>query len=493
MTVYTTKNGAIFIQPNGANNVKYYLGCHGLDELSETTGKVESIRAFNVARNGWDTVGSKISPPDDISITIDTLYQRDVDWLEKQGDCSMGIYVYHYGCGRADAADRNYERAIIVPDARRTSIKYSGLAAREEDRETTLEAGFTASPPLLHAVAPSLMTTQLTSSGSSSALVGLWANTDTRCVGACGAARSAGDVRVAVGKSPTAPGVAIPIVYDATTRTWSAMASGPFASKINIASVVVLDLDNTTQRVVVAAEASSGTQGYVSYTDDWGTTWHNVAIGSAAAGHGAVGPQALVATGTYTLLLASAEGYIYRSTDAGETWVAVETATITATDYRAIHLVGDYGIAVGDDDSIAITRTGGVTWEASAADTGTGDDLLTCWVHDANNLWVGTSGGELWYSYDGGSSWYQRTGWSGSGSGSVAAMYWQHRYVGYIVHNDTVGTLLRTIDGGATWETVYTAIVTLAHLVATGINSVIAVGEVDGTTAEAVTVEVIGG
>jgi len=40
MADLTTKAGAIWVQPDGPNTEVYFLGCHGLDEISESMGGI---------------------------------------------------------------------------------------------------------------------------------------------------------------------------------------------------------------------------------------------------------------------------------------------------------------------------------------------------------------------------------------------------------------------------------------------------------------------
>jgi photosystem II stability/assembly factor-like uncharacterized protein len=69
-------------------------------------------------------------------------------------------------------------------------------------------------------------------------------------------------------------------------------------------------------------------------------------------------------------------------------------------------------------------------------------------------MWVGTDAGTLFFTEDGGTTWTQRTGWIGSGIGTVQDIGFANDYVGFMIANDAtpVGSVYQTIDGGYSWD-----------------------------------------
>jgi photosystem II stability/assembly factor-like uncharacterized protein len=156
--------------------------------------------------------------------------------------------------------------------------------------------------------------------------------------------------------------------------------------------------------------------------------------------------------------LAGAAGYIYFSADGGVTWTAQETGVITAGAYTQVKFLdANYGIAVAAAGVVAVTRDGGAHWVAATA-IAAAPALNTCEINAPNRLWVGTATGLLYYSNDFGVTWTQRSGWTGSGVGQVKDLHFLGEYVGWMLVNSAapVGTILRTINGGYTWEALTT-------------------------------------
>ena len=132
-----------------------------------------------------------------------------------------------------------------------------------------------------------------------------------------------------------------------------------------------------------------------------------------------------------------------------------------------------------------MTEDGGITWTAVSGPAGqAADDILTLAVIDKYDVWLGYDDGALYYSMNGGTTWAQRT--LPVAAGDVEYIAFENELVGFLVYNTAagVGGVLRTIDGGYTWETVSVPTTgELAALHICGINDAFVVGEVDGVTA----------
>jgi photosystem II stability/assembly factor-like uncharacterized protein len=461
----TSRNGALWVQPDGPNTEPQFLGCHELGDLSEAEGGVELIRCFRPDGTGWDVVGDKVTPPDPVSATISSLLFKERSWLEKVR-CPFGIFVLQRDCGDAGVFN-NYVRGEILTNVRRTSRKFAGLVSREEDVESTLDVELTAWPPLLDV--DELLVDLVTSALLTAPLNDVVANTDERCVGDCGMTLDKGELAYLAGDTVGAV-KAIPFRSADFGVTWAAMVE-PFGALAtdDIKAATRFATGRTTYRLLLGKANLVGAQGMVAYSDDNGATWTVVNIGGAAAGHGCSNYQTLWALDSRHVWLASALGYIYFSDDGGETWTVQEPGALCVTAYAGIHFCDElYGIAVTLAGVNAWTDDGGTTWALKTA-TGAGD-LLCCHRIDKNRAWAGDDDGKLWFTTDGGTTWTQRTGWTGSGAGTVRSVRFANEYQGFMAHNTAglLGTILHTIDGGFNWE----ALTTPANL---GLNGMVVV------------------
>lgn len=452
----TSRNGALWVQPDGPNTEPQFLGCHELGDLSEAEGGVELIRCFRPDGTGWDVVGDKLTPPDPVSATISALVFKERSWLEKVR-CPFGIYVLQRDCGDASVFS-NYIRGQILTNVRRTSRKFAGLVSREEDVESTMDIELTAWPPLLDV--DELRVELVTSALFTTGLNEIVANYDERCVGDCGATMDKGEI--AFLGSDTLVAAKADVFRSADFAvTWAAVTE-PFGAVAleDVLSIVRFPISRTTYRTLAAARPPVAGQGQVGYSDvEGGAAWTLVSIGGPAAAHGAGNYGTLWALDSRHIWLASTLGYIYFSDDGGETWAVVEPGGICITTYSGIHFCDElYGIAGSLADVIVMSDDGGQTW-AAVAPTGGAGDILCAFRLDKNRAWVGDDDGKLWFTNNGGTTWTQRTGWTGSGTGDVTAIKFANEYQGFMVHNaggGGAGTVLHTTDGGFNWDALTT-------------------------------------
>jgi photosystem II stability/assembly factor-like uncharacterized protein len=147
-------------------------------------------------------------------------------------------------------------------------------------------------------------------------------------------------------------------------------------------------------------------------------------------------------------------GYIFKSSDAGLTYTAVESATIHSGAWNAIHFFDDnVGYAVGAANIIAKTLDAGVSWsQVTGPSAESGNDVLTVNVLDRNRVWIGYDSGTLYYTLDGGVTWTERA-FTGTGVGEVKDVFFLNDSLGYMITDNAspLGAAHWTIDGGFTW------------------------------------------
>ena len=451
----TSRDGAIFIQPDGPGGDVYFVDCKDLADLAFPEGGIELLRCFDPSGAGWKVVGTTQAPPDPITFSITGLMFKTKDWLEKVS-CPFSMFILQRECGRPDNVG-NYHRGFVLGNVTRTNRTYSNIVSREEEQGATFTVELMAEPPAyeLEVLEIGRETTALTEGFNDVAF-----NVDERCFGDCGETQDACEAGLVVGESAIGPALADIAETTDDGETWTPAVADPFVAGLSAMAVVRFYVGATTVRYLVGETAPAGAQGNLSYTDDNGATWTNVTIGGAAAGHGPTYGGGLFALDEHNIWLASAAGYIYFSSDGGETWTIQDAGVVTVTDYSQIKFdeSGQYGMAVAPADVIAVTTDGGNTWAAAGGNTGTGDDLLTVDVIDNNRAWVGTDEGNLYYTRDGGATWTQETGWPGSGVGDVRALKFVSELVGWMVYNTAapVGHVQYTFDGGRHWTRIPT-------------------------------------
>lgn len=448
----SSKMGRVWVQPGGANQPVYLLNCTDLGDITEPKGSVELIRCFD-ANGDPQVVGETQSPPDPVTVTITGLLQNERSALEKL-EGPFAVYNLMRDGGKADIW-ANYVRGQLVQRCRISQRTLSGTAAREEDGEATSAFDIEGWPPLIDI--DLLDITQLTNALGNVPANGIWANTDKRNQGDQGLPkREPGDeiwlaLDSAAGAKPT---VAYSLDFGNTIQ---ATAADPFAIDDDATAVTVFYIGRTDKRALVAKKGVAASQGKVAYSDDTGATWTEVNVGGAAAGHGPVMGAGLFALDRTHIWMGSLAGYIYKSTNGGESFTAVEAGAIHAGAYNAIHFADDqYGVAAGAAGVVALSNDGGDNW--TAATVPVAEAINACVRLDKTRLWVATATGKLYYSEDEGVTWTQRTGWTGSGTGAIKALAFANEYEGYMLHDNAtpVGSVLRTFNGGYDWEVLTT-------------------------------------
>ena len=465
---FGTRQGSLWIQLNGPNTEPVLLSCKDLGDVEEPAGDIKPVLCQS-PNGGWETKGSLQSPPDNVSTSIDALLFPEVDALERIV-CKFGLFAIET-MGRVDIIS-GASRVLGMMNCRLKTRKYSKLVAREDEESSMLSVDVVADNPMVKTGMLKLarMTTTFTLALNDAAVL-----TEDNCFpGKKGF--YVGDGAVAA-KAPVDKSVNYGV-------TWAASATQPFAVNENIESVAVVRLNSTTNRIIAALKAPVGAQGKIAYSDDNGTTWTVVNVGGAAAGHGALDAGALFALDRTHVWLASNLGYIYFSADAGVTWsVQSSGATVQPLHGIAFDKTGVFGMAVGATDAILYTVNGGQSWTLATA-TGDGG-VLNSVSYSGSFWWIGTASGKLYYSNDGGVTWTARTTFTGYGTGSIDDVLFANQLVGFALHNTAapVGTIMRTLDGGFTWEDLTTPSNSgLNALALANENFVIAVGEANAGT-----------
>jgi photosystem II stability/assembly factor-like uncharacterized protein len=488
--ILTSKQGALWIQPNGFNTTLYYLGCHALGSVSAPKGSLTLKQCFDEDQK-YETRGLVRSAPGLITgqVTAETeMIQSILDQVEESG-CPFALYVNSVLCNRKLNVFENYGRGFVLQHAELSQVDDNNAQHHEED-------GFYNQTYAIEAIPERnryyTLTIQREETGEVQNANDIAFCDQQVCMSGCTTPQDPGDTLYVAHDSDGVGGTAnITISTDGGT-TWAALAADPFAANADIMSIICVQKDEDTVRVIAAMEAPAGGQGMIAYADNptaAAAVWTTVNIGGGAAGHGAVYHKALFARSPTKIYLASEAGYIYYSEDYGATWTAQESGTISANGYRQIKFYDDsHGVAVNDTGGVvAVTHNGGTTWAASGAVVTGALALNTVEMVDEHYIWVGTATGLLFYSDDMGDTWNPRIDWAGSGVGQIRDLYANDPYNIWMTKDtaDPIGSVLKTVNGGVNWKVVPDIFtnVGLNAIVAPRDNNAICVGLAQGGTA----------
>lgn len=482
---YLAGQGLLWVQQQAGTKPEP-LTCHGLATVTAPRGDLTTLYCDDPSQiNSFVEDGSYQGAPAPVTTTITSSMRNTISWLERMAakKCRINFFVHKVDCGDKRLFT-NYGRGLLLTNALITSRGWDGLVARTEADQTPSLLTFDVSSPTAYEYfipTVSRVSVAFTEALNAIAAYG-FPDCDDPCISPCDALVAAGD---ATAGSPS--DTALAGLSQDEGSTWDAFAAAPFAGAENIASIKAFKIGRDTKRILVARGTTDvAAPAEVAYSDDDGATWTVVEVGTTN-GQYAYGPNSLFVLDAYNIWLVTTGGYIYYSDDFGATWEAQEEGVLTAGIYRGIHFSDtDNGYAVAAADVIVKTNDGGATWSAATA-TGSGDGLNTVAVVDKNHLVVGTDGGDIYYSKDGAETWTLRT-FSGSAAGAVPVIRNYGALFLWAIHNTAgnIGRILRSIDGGYTWEVLSdmpASTAVLNDLAICDQNSVFAVGEVGGGTA----------
>ena len=466
-------------QPGGPNTTMYYLGCVGLDDITEAGGEINTLFRCYTPQGKWVTRGATRNLPEAIETTVTELLPKTASWLEtiKQGaDCPFPFYLNVKSCPPNDVfggADRwwTLEKAYVG------SATLSDMLSMEDEVAPKVAFALSAEPPMIwgHSVVSDRVTF-----GGGVVLNDIASCSTPACGGSCGDAVAACDTLVAVGGAPGAS-ADVWVSYN-NGSTWTQTATDPIATALM--SVSCFAISSTVTRIIVVREAVATAPAGVYYSDDWGATWTEVLL-TTPVNYGAVYGGALFALDMYhiwVVVTGATDSEIHFSDDGGTTWT--KQTHLMAHILYALHFAdADNGMCVGESDNVYTTTDGGVTWGAATA---TGSSCTNrCVTESAGGgiWWVGNNAGDIYYSSDHGVTWARRH-FPGDSAGIVYDIDFATSTVGYMTHSPTNATALiyRTRDGGFTWEVESGTIPgEMFSIIACDVNHAFSVGEVDTT------------
>lgn len=357
---------------------------------------------------------------------------------------------------RANRQDpNNYEVALLMTDS---EFRRRGIAAPvsheppEARVNTNADLSFIKAM-MLHRICIVQQAVDNTANGNSIHFL------PARCEDRCGPARDMCEVGI---MGLIGPGA---YLYESEIKktedggsNWAQTATDPYAYGGDTGPVLQFDSISGVRFVVFRVEAVVGAPAECGVSDDRGVTWGNRFIGNVFG----QAVQCVWQRGG-DMIVGCNDGYIYISSDVGDTWTVQENGGEGTESINDIVFYGsDVGYTVADNNEMKLTLNGGNDWAAlvGPAPAPTMADLTSVTVNDEGHVFVGTDDGRLFRSEDQGASWLDRDGlpgyWLDLGGGSIDVLKREDEanYVMTMIWNDStpVGHLYRSEDGGATWR-----------------------------------------
>lgn len=452
---YVAGEGALWTQPSGPNTAPVYLGCHQIGDIDEPQGDVELIYCPDPSGpSRFQVVNSLQGAAGAVTTSITTDVTDELDYLERT-KCPVPIYV-HMVKGGLKNVFTNYDRSFVLTNARVTSRGLTGLTARTPDDNSRSEQSFELSAEsLIRAVRLEIARQSISEARAINDIT--FCNMET-CATDEEVGMDACQVGYAVCDHTTSPASAANVLRTTNGGTWAATSAQPFSSTQDISAIECFEMGRDSTRLLVALGTTDAAAALkVSYSDNNGTSWTSVTVGSTVAEFVA-NKNALFALDRNNIWVGGNLGRIYYSEDGGTSWVRQENAVIQAGAWNAIHFSNEsVGWAGGAGGKIARTLDGGTSWGEITGPELVTQVITTVFSFDRNKAWVGYANGTLYFTRDGGTTWTQRT-FSGTGTGFVKDIDFYNEYVGVMIRgtgtlaSPTGGNALMTIDGGYTWE-----------------------------------------
>lgn len=389
----TTRYGALFVQRNGVNQPIEYVGCHGVEGVSEDLGTPSRQYCMN-SRGEYVAVAETVAPPGDISFSVTTGLRAAASIFDSLRGCQFNLYITNSLCGKPSVFPR-YDTVTVLRNVRISGIDRGNMVARDTDERIGRTFSMVAAPPAMDAwrLRPALLGTSSIMDASAdfyslSPCSGLVCGRG--CAGTCGSMIAS----LNTGEEDEDGMIAV----ISPNGTIELRANRPFAGT-DAAARLVACLDNG--RILALWTPAAVNQFSWAYSDDGGYNWVQSMSGVAPTAASAIA-WSIYHIGNY-VWVGAAEGYIYRSTDGGATYEAVEAGAISTATYGGVMFRSETeGYAVSND-ALVQTIDGGETWLEITAPAATG--MKGVWATN-DYLWV--IGSKLWYRDINGSTWYER-------------------------------------------------------------------------------------
>lgn len=403
--------------------------------------------------------------------------------LMKLGDkgCAFDVQLHIGQC--TDPSDFNtFMKAIVFESAKGTTYSTDDLSAlTSEDRAAVMET-LEISAKKMYEIRPLAFGEQAGSVVTNPVVDVVICDSQS-----CGDCQEESDgcqkifaVTAAAGGSPSTPADVVFTVDQGVT--WYAhdidsMSSTEDPSAVDCVGNYLVVVSNETNSLHYALKSE-----FDGITDP---TFTEVTTGFVSGAE----PNDIWSAGSFAWIVGDG-GYVYSTSDPTAGVEVVNAGVATVDDLLAVHGLSDtLAVAVGKNGAVIYTENG-TTWNTVTRPVGIAVNLNTVWMKSESEWWVGTSAGALYYTLNKGTTWTNKA-FPGYGSGVVYDIVFPTNSVGYLAHttSGTRGRILRTYDGGYSWQVMPEGTATLplndrisALGYCTSANYIVGVGIADNAT-----------
>lgn len=471
--LYKRSEGSVWIQPAGPGTKFVYLNCAGMEGYQQNQGDVTLRYCKDPAQAGrFKVVDSYQGERGPVTSTIALPLGRAANYALSL-KCPINLQVRYTDCGRNDDPT-GWQKILHFHQAKITQKSSQALVARNQSEEGEVLTQAAISAEDLFEI--DRVNVNRISVSETAALNDVAFLNESQCASNCGPNQDGCVYGFFAADTGVYPATANVLFTDDGANIAETSAD-PFAASENISSVVL----NGDRVIVARGTADAGNPAEVAYSDDEGTTWTNVNVGSVNGQY----INRLVWLSKPYLWAVTNDGYVYFSDDSGLSWTAQTSGTVTAQALKDIDFSDNRnGVAVGAANAVIVTEDGGITWTALTGPA-PATVLNTVDMLSSSTFWIGAADGEAYVTTDGGDT-FDTSAFTNHGTGSVADIEFADNNFGYMLWNSAspVGKVLRTIDGGATWEVLDTPTNTgLNRLNVCDQNNAYVAGEAQGGTA----------
>lgn len=448
--IVSTPYSRVFLVENGAvngNTTPTYEGFWKAGALSFGQGKVTPMRVPSADAYGKFVTQGTIPGEQDLpELAITARYTfslSDMLRLVNIG-CNHDLQVHMGQCQNPQDFNGGWDKILVLEQARISNYSSKDLGALEPGDSAIVNEDVTFQGELVYEIAK-LTATEIAGTTITREVIATVVCDQAGCGGVCGTSSDGCQnvfmVTLAQGGSA---GLNADVIWSDdgfSTSTLIHITTLGIAESPDDAACVGDNL------VVVSDDSDSLHYADISDILDGVQVWTEVSTGFVVA----KGPLAIWSLGPNETWIVGTGGYIYFTADP-TTGVTVQDAGVaTAQALNDVHaLDSTHAVAVGAANAVVRT-TDGSTW-GSVTGPAPGIILNCVWMKSIDTWFVGSAGGVLYRTNNGGTSW-STVGFSGSGAGNVADIYFVNDTVGYMAHATAapVGRIFRTIDGGNSW------------------------------------------
>jgi len=474
-TRYSSDNTALWLQRTCTSALEF-LGCHDVTDLTRPRGEVQNSRK-RTSKGKFKTFATRKTTPDDGTVTF--TFFRQIASLITDLPCKPNVLIFYSECG-SDDDPTNYDFIDVLENINITETTQAGVVnaiAADDATDVGVDIVVEASSefeddyvlkPLVH--------TNLTLSTLTGRVIADLAVCDLEPE--CGDCDNLTDgcqtLWIVTNGSPGFYGDARIFKSIDGGTTWVEQTNSMTTDVDNLSAVscdgdvVVITNDDTAE---------------YQFTNDGGTTMTLVTTPDNPINDVFVLSQTKI-------WFAADGGDIYFSSDKGasiSTQADGDGGGPTAQNLNSIHFSdSQLGYAVGNANAFVRSTDGGTTWTlVTGPAVGINLNVVRA-VPDSNILFIGDAGGEVYRSIDKGATWttvISALAAFDGGINDIAICECIHVLVTG-QNSDGLGAVRESIDGGNTFSTVAVASITGAETITTltccDVNTYFGAGD-DGT------------